>query len=92
MNKKIIAIIAEIIPLVSAVVSYTLIVSSLDSDLIRQVISITFLLAFSGFAFFFIGRRLAKESRAVRILGIFDWLATLYVIAIYVIAIFMFGL
>jgi len=92
MNKKRIAIIAEIIPLVSAVVSYVLTVSKFDSELIRTVISITFLLAFLGFVFFFIGRKLAKESKAVRILGIFDWLATLYVIAIYVIAIFSFAL
>lgn len=84
--------IAETIPLVSAVVSYILIVSSLDSDWIRQVISITFLLAFFGFVFFFIGRGLAKSDKTVRILGILDWLATIYVIAIYVIAIFIFGL
>ncbi len=92
MNKKTIAIIAELIPLVSAVVSYVLVVSSLDSKIIRQVISITFLLAFLGFVFFFIGRGLAKNDKAVRILGIFDWLATIYVIAIYIIAIFSFGL
>lgn len=92
MNKKTIAMIAEIIPLASAVVSYLLIVLNLDSDLIRQAISITFLFAFLGFAFFFIGRRLAKEDRVVRILGVFDWLATIYVIAIYIIAIFSFGL
>ena len=90
--KKIIAIIAEIIPLVSAVVSYPLLVSSLDSKLVRLVIAITFLCAFLGFVFFFIGRGLAKDDKAVRILGIFDWLATIYVIAIYVIAIFIFGL
>ncbi len=92
MSKKIIAMIAETIPLVSAVGSYLLIVSKFDSDLIRQVISISFLLAFLGFAFFFIGRKLAAEDRAVRILGLFDWLATLYVIVIYIIAIFGFGL
>lgn len=92
MNRKIIAITAEIIPLASAVVSYWLLVSSLDSELIRQIISITFLFAFLGFVFFFIGRRLAKQDRAVRILGVFDWLATIYVIMIYIIAIFSFGL
>ncbi len=92
MNKKLIAIIAEIIPLVSAVVSYILLVANIDSDLIRLVIAITFLLAFLGVVFFFVGCMLAKEDKTVRILGIFDWLATLYVIVIYVIAIFSFGL
>ena len=86
MNKKTVAVIVEIIPLVSAVVSYALLVSKLDSALIRNTISVTFLLAFLGFVFFFIGRKLAKESRAVRILGIFDWLATIFIIAIYVVA------
>ncbi len=92
MTKKNIAIIVELIPIVSAVLSYLLTVSKYDSELIRNVISITFLLAFLGFVFFFVGRWLAKENKAVKILGVFDWLATVYVIAIYAIAIFNFGL
>lgn len=92
MKKKIIAIIAEIIPIVSAVMSYSLIVSSLDSALVRTIISVTFLLAFLGFVFFFIGRWLAKDSKAVRILGIFDLLSTLFIIAVFVVAVFVFGL
>ena len=48
--------------------------------------------SFFGFVFFFIGRKLNKESKIVRILGIFDWLATFYVIALYTIVIFIFGL
>ena len=90
--KKTIAIILECVPLVSAAVSYPLLVSNLDSVLVRYIIAITFLCALLGFVFFFIGRRLAKEDKAVRILGVFDWLATIYVIAIYIIAIFSFGL
>lgn len=92
MNKKRLAIITEIVPPVSACVSYILIVSKSDSAWVRYVIAITFLLAFFGFVFFFIGRALAKHDKAVRILGIFDWLATAYVFAIYLIAIFSFGL
>ena len=91
MNKKLIAIIAEIIPVVSAVVSYSLIVSSYDSALVRNIISVTFLLAFLGFVFFFIGRWLAKQNKAVRILGILDLLATVFVIAVFVIAVFVFA-
>lgn len=86
MSKKTVAVIVEIIPLVSAVVSYTLTVSSFDSGLVRLVIAITFLLAFLGFVFFFVGRMLAKEDKTVRILGIFDWLATIFVIAFYALA------
>ena len=84
--KKVIAIILEIIPLISAVLSYTLVVFGTDSELIRTVIAVVFLLAFLGFVFFFIGRWLAKESKAVRILGIFDWLATVFIIGFYLFA------
>ena len=84
--KKVIAIILEIIPLISAVLSYTLVVFGPDSELIRTVIAVVFLLAFLGFVFFFIGRWLAKESKAVRILGIFDWLATVFIIGYYLFA------
>ena len=92
MIKKKIALILEWIPIISAPVSYILVMSASDSDLIRRVISITMLLAFLGFIFAIIGRKLAKEDRAVRILSILDRLATVYVIVFYVIAIFSFGL
>lgn len=90
--KKTIAIIAELLPVISAPLSYLLVVSASDTGLIRHVITITFLLAFLGFAFFFLGRKLAGEEKMVRILGILDWLATLYVVVFYAIAIFSFAL
>ena len=90
--KKIIAIILEIIPIVSAVISYPLLVSSLDSPVVRLIIAVTFLCAFFGFVFFFIGRMLAKNDKAVTILGVFDLLATLYIVGIFIVAIFVFGL
>ena len=54
--------------------------------MVRRIIAITMLLAFLGFVFFFIGRALAKEEKAVRILGIFDILVTFAVIGFYVLA------
>ena len=90
--KKTIAILLEALPIVSAPLAYLLVISDYNSPLIRAVIGITFLFAFLGFVFFLIGRKLAKDDKIVRILGIFDWLATLFIIAIYVIAIFNFGL
>ena len=92
MNKKIIAVIAELIPVICAPLSYFLVVSSFDSDLIRKLIPVTFLLAFLGFVFFFVGRKLTKEDRLVRILGILDCLASVYVVAFYALAIFLFAL
>ena len=92
MNKKIAAIIAEIVPIVSAVAAYALILSALDAAWVRRVIAVTMLLAFLGVAVFFVGRKLAGGDRAVKILGILDCLATAFVIGLYVIAIIAFGM
>lgn len=92
MNRKTVAIILELIPIISAPLTYLLIVSDIDFDPIKKVIPVTMLLAFLGFVFFFIGRKIDREDRAVRILGILDWFATVFVIGIYVIAIFSMGL
>ena len=91
MDKKTFAIIVEIIPVISAVVNYPLILSGADTAMVRGVIGFTTLFAFLGFLFFFMGRKLAKEEKIVRVLGILDWVATLSVILIYVVAIFSFG-
>ena len=92
MNRKTAAILVEIIPILSAAVSFPLILSAYDSALIQRVISITMLLAFLGFLFFIIGRKLAKEDKLVRILGVLDLLATVCVVVFYILAIFSFGL
>ena len=92
MKKKALAIILEAIPILSAVVSIGLILSPYNSAPIRGIISSGVLLALFGFVFFFIGRRLAKGDRTVRILGIFDWLATASIIILYALAIISFGL
>lgn len=92
MSKKTIAVIAELIPVVSAVVSFVLLAVSYDSELIRQVIQITMILAFLGFVFPFVGRKVANGDRTVRVIGLFDWAATLSVVVLYVLAIFSFGL
>lgn len=92
MNKKNIAITLELVPIISSILSLVLIVLKYNSSLIKTTITITILLSFFGFILFFVGRKLAKENKIVRILGIFDWLATIYVILLYLIAIFSFGL
>ena len=84
MKRKIIAIILEIVPLVSAVTFYPLIIADLDSGFIRAVITAAVILSFLGVAFFILGRLLAKGSRAVLILGILDCLATVWVIGFYI--------
>lgn len=91
MNRKIAAVIIELIPVLSAPLSYLLIISKYDSPLIRTFILVTFACAFLGFAAFFIGRRIGKEYRIVRILSILDLLATFYVVGLYFLAILMLG-
>lgn len=92
MNKKIIAIILEIIPIASAVISFLLIMSDKFSGSTKTVISVTFILAFLGFAFSIIGKKMAREDKTVRFLGILDWLTTIYVVGFYILAILSFGL
>lgn len=92
MSKKTIAIIIELIPLIAAPLSIALIASGADSDALRTVIGITVILGLFGFVFFFIGRALARDDKAVRILGILDWFATLAIIGIYGVAFMVFGL
>lgn len=92
MNKRKIAILLELVPIISSVLSFILIKLDNNPKIIIWIIAITILLSFFGFVFFFIGRKLAKENKIVRILGIFDWIATLYVIFLYTIAISVFGL
>ena len=52
--KKTIAIILEVIPLFSAVISFMLIKLNNNSELLKYVIMITMSLAFFGFIFFFV--------------------------------------
>lgn len=87
MNKKTIVIIAKLIPVISAVVSYIMILGPVDASKIQGWTAVTVLLAFLGFVFFFIGRRFAREDRTVRILGILDILSTVAIIALYALAI-----
>ena len=92
MSKKIIAIVLELIPVISAVESFYLFNTSKDSALIRRTLLISFLLALLGIVFFFVGRKMAGDDKAVRILGLVDLVASIYVIAFYVLVIFSFGL
>lgn len=92
MDKKTIAIVAEIVPVVSAVMAIALMVSPFDNGIVRIIINITVLLGLLGFVFFILGRKLAKQDKAVRTIGILDLLATVSIVAFYVIAIFAFGL
>ena len=92
MKKRTVAIILELVPIISALISFIFIKISYDAELITWIIYLTTLLSFLGFIFFFIGRKLYKKDKTVRILGILDWLCTIYVIMLYILAIFAFGL
>ena len=58
-----------------------------NSELAKDISGVTVVLGFLGFAFFFIGRRIAKEDRLVKILGILDILSTVSIAALYALAI-----
>ena len=92
MNKKILAIVMELIPVISVPVAIGLIASPLDSPAVRKIIAVTIFLGFLGIPAFLIGRLLAKGDRTVKILGVLDILATVAVIGYYILAICLFGL
>ena len=87
MDRKTIVSIVKLIPVISVIVSYLLILGPFHSDFARGLSGVTVVLAFLGFAFFFIGRRLAKEDKLIKILGILDILSTLAIIALYALAV-----
>ena len=86
MTKRTTAIIVEIVPIVSAISALVLINRDTDSSLLRTATAVVFILAFLGFAAFFVGRKLAKEDKLVRVLGVLDWIATACIVGIYVLA------
>lgn len=92
MKKRTTIIALELVPIVSAIISFILIKISYDAELLTWLLYITTLLAFIGFIFFFIGKKFCKKDKTVFILGILDWLSTIYVIMLYILAIFSFGL
>lgn len=92
MKKKTIAIIIELIPIISIVLSIFLILSSLNNNIIRGIINITTIISLAGFVFSIIGRKLEKENLIVKILGILDILSFLIMIVFYILAIICFGL
>ena len=83
MNKKILAVALELIPIISAPLAIISIFSNIDSQIIRSLIGACTLLALFGFVFFFIGRKIAKEEKIVRVLSILDILATVAIIVLY---------
>lgn len=92
MKKKTIAIILEMIPIISIIISFILIRLPYNTKVIKLVIAITFLLSFLGIVFFFVGRKIDKRDKIVRIFGKLDCIVTLFIIIFYILVIFIFGL
>ncbi len=90
--KRKLAITIEVIPVIAAILSIGLIVSPYSSNAVRGVINISTLLAFMGFIFFFVGRKMDKEDNMVRILSIAALLSGVCMVAFYIVAIMVFGL
>ena len=87
MKKRTTAIIIEIVPILSAISALVLLKRDTDSPFLRTATAVVFVLAFLGFAAFFVGHRLAKGDKLVRVLGVFDWMATACIVGVYVLAI-----
>lgn len=86
--KKIIAILLELIPIVSIVAAVVLFLSSIN---IKALLGILLLISVLGFQFFLIAWKIYK-SKLIKILGIIDIFVSLFVIGFYITAFFTFGL
>ena len=91
-NRKKIALALEALPVICAPLSYLLILNKADSSIVRGIIGIATVIAFFEFVFFIIGRKLVREDKTILVLGILYILVTLFILGMYVIAIFSFGL
>ena len=85
MNKRTILILIKLIPVVSAALSFILIFSNAQAG---SVATVSVILAFLGFAFFFVGRKAAKKDKTLKILGILDILSTVSIIVFYAVVFF----
>ncbi len=92
MNKKTLAVILEIIPIVSTIVFFIITFSNMNSVLLKTINAVAVVVALLGFVFFIIGRILGKGSKPALFLGILDILCTATVVGFYTLAIFLFGL
>ena len=91
MNKKNIAVVLELLPIISVVFLVIRFLIKVEAGPIVTIADICMITAFFGFVFFLIGRKLAKEEKIVRILGICDLLATVGVIGFYILVFIAIG-
>ena len=90
--KKMVAVILELIPVLSALLAYILFQSQYNTELIRTMILVAIILSFNGFAFGIAGCLLAGKDKIVKILALLDFLTTGLVVGFYILVIFLFGL
>ncbi|MBR6403871.1 MAG: hypothetical protein IKS48_10855 [Eubacterium sp.] len=83
MDKRKLAKILEIIPLVSLVAGLILVFLPIKGQVYIWGCSVLFFLAFFGFAFGIIARLLIKGDKTVKILSIFDFISSVIVLLFY---------
>ena len=91
MRRKI-AIVLELIPVISAPLAYFLFLSPYNTELVRAMILYAVILSFFGFAFGMVGCLMAGKDKIARVLAVLDCLATALVAGFYILVIFLFGL
>ena len=89
MTKRTTALLIELIPVLSVIFALLLLKRDTDSPFLRIVTAVSFIFAFLGFVAFFIGKKLAREDKTVKILGVLDWIATAIIAGIYALAFFV---
>ena len=79
----------ELIPILSVISALLLLKRDTDTPFLRMITAVAYIFAFFGFGAFFIGRKLAREDKTVKILGVMDWIATAIIVGTYALAFFV---
>lgn len=90
--KKNLALILEIIPIISTAAFFFFTYSDMNPALVKTANTVAVIFSLLGIPAFIAGRILAKGSKPALILGILDLLCTAAIIVFYILAIFVFGL
>lgn len=86
MKKRTSAIIFELLPIISAIIAYfTTFVIEKESILTLVISAIAIVVAFNGYIFYLLFRKMAKEDMLIKVLSFLDIASSLTIIIFYIV-------
>ena len=92
MNKRKLAIAIRLIPPISLIIAIVLLLIPPDTAVVRAVITVTMMCALFGFLFHLVSRKLCRDDKLVKTLGLLDIFSSVFILLMYVATAFMVGL